>query len=373
MQTLYPKIAREAHGWDPKMYGPGSHKKMKWKCKFNHIYATQIYNRTQGNNCSVCKGNQIMIGVNDLLFTHPKVAKEAHGWDPRRVVAGSNKTLKWKCTRGHIWSAKPNSRTSINGTGCPYCSGRIKLKGINDLKTLYPFVARQAFGWNPSGVAPASQKRMKWRCPIGHIFETSPAKRTARGAGCPYCSGQKFLQGFNDLKTRFPQLAKEAYGWDPSSVQWGVAKAFKWKCAKGHIFVSSPNKRTNRKTGCPICAVSGFKSNQDAYIYFLRHNKWKMLQIGITNVPQQRLKNHARLGWEEIEVMGPILGSKARKLEKLMLDYLYSTGATMGPSSHIKTFDGYTEAWIEKSSPQRSLSSLIKKAEKYFAITQIAK
>jgi hypothetical protein len=98
-----------------------------------------------------------------------------------------------------------------------------------------------------------------------------------------------------------------------------------------------------------------------------------MLQIGITNVPKQRLKNHARLGWEEIEVMGPILGSKARKLEKLMLDYLYATSAVMGPSSHIKTFDGYTEAWIEKSSPQRSLSSLIKKAETYFAITPIAK
>jgi hypothetical protein len=29
--------------------------------------------------------------------------------------------------------------------------------------------------------------------------------------------GQQVLLGFNDLQTKFPDIAAEAYGWDPNS------------------------------------------------------------------------------------------------------------------------------------------------------------
>jgi hypothetical protein len=32
------------------------------------------------------------------------------------------------------------------------------------------------------------------------------------------------LQGFNDLATTHPELAKEAFGWDPTKVSRGSAK-----------------------------------------------------------------------------------------------------------------------------------------------------
>ena len=28
-----------------------------------------------------------------------------------------------------------------------------------------------------------------------------------KGNGCPYCSGRKVLKGYNDLKTKFPEVA----------------------------------------------------------------------------------------------------------------------------------------------------------------------
>jgi hypothetical protein len=57
---------------------------------------------------------------NDLATTHPELAKQAHGWDPRTVVAGSGKRLEWKCEKGHIWKTTLNHRT--NDRNCPSCS-----------------------------------------------------------------------------------------------------------------------------------------------------------------------------------------------------------------------------------------------------------
>ena len=55
-----------------------------------------------------------------LSETHPELAKEADGWDPRQVIAGSDKKLEWKCYLGHEWKVSPNNRT--NGTDCPTCA-----------------------------------------------------------------------------------------------------------------------------------------------------------------------------------------------------------------------------------------------------------
>ena len=46
-----------------------------------------------------------------LSKTHPKLAKEAYGWDPSSVRYSDKTTKAWKCKLGHKWKAKPNSRT----------------------------------------------------------------------------------------------------------------------------------------------------------------------------------------------------------------------------------------------------------------------
>lgn len=50
--------------------------------------------------------------------------------------------------------------------------------------------------------------RIQFKCPKGHLYETTPDKR-ARGDGCPYCSGHKVLTGFNDLATLYPRAVEE--------------------------------------------------------------------------------------------------------------------------------------------------------------------
>ena len=96
--------------------------------------------------------------------------------------------------------------------------------GINDLATLHPEVASEADGWDTSTVTEGSGKKMLWKCEQGHSWEAKVVDRTWKRSGCPYCSNNKLLVGFNDLKTKFPEIEKQADGWDPSAFLFGTEK-----------------------------------------------------------------------------------------------------------------------------------------------------
>ena len=84
-----------------------------------------------------------------------------------------------------------------------------------------------------------------------------------------------------------------------------------------------------------------------------------MLQIGITNFPDQRLGNHKKLGWELIELRGPMDGLIAREWETSILQMLKRHGAKLASEEVAGKFDGYTEAWIADSFPARFLHDLM--------------
>ena len=67
-----------------------------------------------------------------------------------------------------------------------------------------------SMGLNPSLLLQYSNKRAWWKCNCRHSWVASIAKRTV-GRGCPFCSGKKILQGYNDLATTNPELLEE---WD---------------------------------------------------------------------------------------------------------------------------------------------------------------
>ena len=66
------------------------------------------------------------------------------GLSPNELVMGCGKKAWWKCASGHEWQASIANR-AIRNTGCPYCSGRKAISGINDLETLHPDIAKE---WN---------------------------------------------------------------------------------------------------------------------------------------------------------------------------------------------------------------------------------
>ena len=90
---------------------------------------------------------KLIVGVNDLATVNPELAKE---WDyeknekkPQDYTAGSGIKVWWLCEKGHSWQVAIYSR--VSGRGCPICSNKQVCKGINDLATLKPNLAKE---WN---------------------------------------------------------------------------------------------------------------------------------------------------------------------------------------------------------------------------------
>lgn len=363
LATTHPELAKEAHGWDPTKFRAHSGKKVSWLCTLGHHWDATIGNRTKGGGCPVCSGQQVLIGFNDLATTHPEIAIHAHGWDPKTVVAGSTKKMRWECPVGHVTSSRVYSKTR-HGNGCAICANQELLIGYNDLETLFPKIAQQAHGWDPRNIiGGGGRNRAEWICDFGHIWESSIASRTrSKSAGCPICGNDKILVGYNDLKTTHPIIASEADGWDPTKLMAGSDKKMAWKCSENHQWTSAVSIRT-RPSGCPTCASSGFDPNSKAWLYFLEHSEWQLYQIGITNFPNKRVKLHQNRGWEVKDLRGPMDGLLARNWEISILEALKKRGAIFSPSAAVGKFDGYTEAWGKLDFIAHSLKDLMKLVE----------
>ena len=192
--------------FDPSQLTLGSGKKVWWKCVKAHEWQATIGSRNGGRGCPYCSGRYVIKGENDLGTVNPTVANEwnyekNNGLRPTDVMPNSNKKAWWKCSNGHEWQATINSRN--NGIGCPYCSRRYAVKGVNDLQTINPALASEWYyeknnGLTPMDVMPNSDKKVWWKCQKGHKWKATIGSRNA-GRGCPVCHSEQ--------NTSFPEYA----------------------------------------------------------------------------------------------------------------------------------------------------------------------
>lgn len=105
-----------------------------------------------------------------------------------------------------------------------------------------------------------SEKIAWWQDSLGHEYKCRINVMTREGEHCPYCSNRKLLVGFNDLQTKFPDIAAEwnyekNEGIKPSEVRYNKGK-FWFKCGTcGNEWQAYLENRTrdNNPTGCPVC------------------------------------------------------------------------------------------------------------------------
>lgn len=245
-----------------------SNRRAWWRCKtYGHEWCAMISSRTAAHTgCPYCAGRRVSIGFNDLATLRPDLATEWHlarnDCNPTDVTVGSNRKIWWKCEEyAHEWVASVADR--VRGYGCLVCSGRIVVRGFNDLESSYPSLAaewdRERNGFAATEITCGSNRRVWWTCANRHSFETSVAMRTARGRGCPYCANKRVLVGFNDLQTTHPDIAVD---WDyernghllPTGVIGGSHQAVFWHCrVYRHSYKASIIGRISGG-GCAICS-----------------------------------------------------------------------------------------------------------------------
>lgn len=371
----HPDLLSEWHpdrneGLDPSTINRASHRVVWWRCHAGHEWKTAVSKRTaSGRGCPICANQQVLAGFNDLGTTHPDIAAEWHpskngDREPTGVLGGSPKKAWWLGKCGHEWDAAISSRTK--GIGCPVCYGRRVLKGFNDLASQVPELASE---WHPTKnapltpdmVAPQSNKAVWWQCQLGHEWRTSPASR--HKSGCAVCAGKRVLAGFNDLETKDPEVAAEWHPTrngqlKPTAVARFSGRNVWWICSEGHEWRTTVATRSTG-SGCPSCMHSGFSSSEPGWVYLITHRDLDLLQIGISNVPEQRLQQHARRGWEPLDIRGPMPGDQARAIELAGFKALSSRGAELGENHSGLKFDGFTEAWPTGSLDLESISQLI--------------
>lgn len=144
---------------------------------------------------------KVILGVNDLATTNPELLEE---WDYDKnsdtvfitAHCGSNKKAWWKCkTCGHSWQAAISNRTRLR-TGCPVCAGRAVGKGINDLETLYPEIAKELNteknGIKACDITAHNNRKVWWKCiHCNFEWEASVKSRTKYNNRCPACKLMK--------------------------------------------------------------------------------------------------------------------------------------------------------------------------------------
>ena len=114
-------------------------------------------------------------------------------------------------------------------------------------------------GLTPAMFAEQSSVKVWWKCKAhGHLWQASFGVR-ARGNGCPYCAGQKVLVGFNDLGTKYPEIAMQWHPTEngfkkPTDFTSGSGHEAWWLCPTcGQSWKAKINNRTVNGRGCPYC------------------------------------------------------------------------------------------------------------------------
>ena len=134
----------------------------------------------------------------------------------------------------------------------------------NSMGELFPETAKM---WHPTKngeltpymFSPHSAVCVWWRGECGHEWE-NPITVMTRGYACPFCAGQKVLKGFNDLPSKYPEIAAQwhptANGSDcPDMFTFGSGHSAYWLCPTcGQTWKTSISNRTLAKTNCPYCA-----------------------------------------------------------------------------------------------------------------------
>ena len=154
---------------------------------------------------------------------------------------GLKTKLRWRCRRGHCWSARPTNLIH-SGQWCPECAGNQRL-GLVKMQS----VAAQRGGKCISESFKSTVCKMQWECSCGFRWYATP-KNILKGRWCPKCSG-RLSPCIEDAR----HLALSRGGVCLSKHVSRTSQTLQWQCKKGHQWHASFNNVKSRQSWCPHC------------------------------------------------------------------------------------------------------------------------
>ena len=201
---------------------------------------------------------------NDKTILLDEWDNEKNKFSPKEIDFDSTKKVYWKCSiDGFSYLLSPNARTGHYESGCPMCANKVVVRGVNDLETLYPDIAKR---WDnekngdkkPYMYSPRSDEKFCFICDKGHSFEASIKQLVLGKAMCNKCAKRKIVKVIIDIFTLYPKIKKE---WDkeknkdidPYKLTKGSRKKVWLICSNGHSYQTTLVNRINNNRTCPYC------------------------------------------------------------------------------------------------------------------------
>lgn len=100
-----------------------------WQCQQGHTWEATPSDVRSGTWCKICSTKRRSDARKDTIEDMQEMARRRSGECLSAVYINSQTHLLWKCSLGHIWSAKPNNIK--NGTWCPRCKNGKRPKSKN--------------------------------------------------------------------------------------------------------------------------------------------------------------------------------------------------------------------------------------------------
>lgn len=152
---------------------------------------------------------------------------------------------RFRCKRGHIWSARPNN--VLSGKGCPECARSL----IASKKRLDPHTVHNRLsgrGITLLGEYIDNRTKTLFQCGAGHTWETVPAV-IFRGGGCPKCYEQNQPLTREIVNNRITGRGITMLG-----EYLGAHTKTLFQCHEGHTWLARPANILHLDRNCPHCA-----------------------------------------------------------------------------------------------------------------------
>jgi len=192
-------------------YG-SANEKLRWRCTHGHEWEARPSDIKQGYWCPTCgikkRSDARRLNIEDC---HALATKHGGVCLSESYISAKDK-LRWRCSHGHEWDARPSGIKS--GRWCPKCG--IQRRAATHLGSLEECqsIAHQRGGECISVAYRGALVKHWWRCSDGHEWETTPSIIKG-GSWCPQCSG-----GLNEELVRRILETLTRHRWPKARPDW---------------------------------------------------------------------------------------------------------------------------------------------------------
>lgn len=225
----------------------GAHAKHLWQCDKLHTWEATPTSVKRGSWCPVCGNERQGRAKAHSIELMRDVAAKRNGQCLSTEYRNNLTPLRWKCAKGHEWSAVPGSILGTKrqkGTWCPICAGKMP-PGM--MLREFAAIATSRGGRLLSTEVATVKEKLRWQCAKGHEWEAIPDS-VKRGTWCPVCGGSQRLS-LADL-----QEAAALYGGKCLATEYqNTGTSAVWQCAEGHQW-EARGYHVRSGHWCPVCA-----------------------------------------------------------------------------------------------------------------------